>query len=81
MDENTRLLRSDINDNDVLPTFIDTSKRNFTWVSIATEDEEGHRDRYFSIRICYLVMLLSSISFTICISSMWPFLQIVNKLL
>jgi hypothetical protein len=51
-----------------------------TFVLPSLETEAVYKDRLFSIRLCYICMFLSSVSFTICISSMWPFLQIVIEL-
>lgn len=45
------------------------------WAIPSQETLAERKDRYFSIRLCYFVMFLSSVSFTISISSMWPFLQ------
>ncbi len=56
------------------------TNNNFIWVIPAIEDEKTHKDRFFSIRLCYFVIFITSVSFTICISSMWPFLQIVIKI-
>ena len=51
-----------------------------TFVLPSLETEAVYKDRLFSIRLCYVCMFLSSVSFTICISSIWPFLQIVSQI-
>ena len=76
MDERTRLLNNSSINNDLL-----TNKREkVTFVLPSLETEAVYKDRLFSIRLCYVCMFLSSVSFTICISSIWPFLQIVTQL-
>lgn len=49
------------------------------WAIPSQETVAERKDRYSSIRLCYFVMFLSSVSFTISISSMWPFLQEIDK--
>ena len=53
-------------------------KQKFIWAIPSQESEEGYKDRFFSIKICYVLMFMSAVSFTITISSMWPYLQIVG---
>lgn len=86
MDERSPLIKPQsysINDSatSTIPIYDNDRKKktHFTFVLPALEDEKTHKDRYFSIRLCYICMFLSSVSFTICISSIWPFLQIVSS--
>jgi hypothetical protein len=76
MNERSPLLLNSINDENTKTSA--TKKRNFKWVALAHEDEQTRKDRFNSIRIGYIIMLMTSISFTISISSTWPFLQIVT---
>ncbi|XP_030047606.1 major facilitator superfamily domain-containing protein 8 [Microcaecilia unicolor] len=43
------------------------------------ETIEQHRRRWWSIRVMYLTMFLSSISFSIVITSIWPYLQKIDQ--
>ncbi|XP_032366872.1 major facilitator superfamily domain-containing protein 8 isoform X1 [Etheostoma spectabile] len=40
--------------------------------------DEGYRSRWRSIRVMYFTMFLSSVGFTIVITSLWPYLQKVD---
>ncbi|KAL3880090.1 hypothetical protein ACJMK2_032359, partial [Sinanodonta woodiana] len=42
------------------------------------EPPEQYKSRWRSIHVMYLTMFLSSISFSICMSSIWPYLQILD---
>ncbi|KAK3607035.1 hypothetical protein CHS0354_011594 [Potamilus streckersoni] len=42
------------------------------------EQPEQYKSRWRSIRVMYLTMFLSSVSFSICMSSIWPYLQILD---
>lgn len=42
-------------------------------------NESTKKQRFRAIRICYFGIFVSSIVFSITISSLWPFLQIVNS--
>ena len=79
MNERSPLLNGSINDGGILPKYMSNpkNKRKFQYAVPSQESEEQTKDRFFSIRICYLVMFLSSVSFTISITSMWPYLLIV----
>jgi hypothetical protein len=82
MDERTKLInqQSYSLNNSQSNIFNDGTKRkHVTFILPSLENEATHRDRFFSIRLCYICMFLSSVSFTICMSSMWPFLQIVSN--
>ncbi|XP_029446415.1 major facilitator superfamily domain-containing protein 8 isoform X2 [Rhinatrema bivittatum] len=43
------------------------------------ETSEQHRSRWWSIRVMYLTMFLSSIGFSIVITSIWPYLQKIDQ--
>ena len=75
MDERTRLLNNSSINSEL---FTQNKRENVTFILPSLETEAVYKDRLFSIRICYVCMFLSSVSFTICISSIWPFLQIVS---
>ncbi|KAI8510511.1 Major facilitator super domain-containing protein 8 [Branchiostoma belcheri] len=64
-DERTKLLQS------VPPTQSSNSVQ--FW-----EDDKDTRSRWWSIRIMYLTMFLSSIGFSIVVSSVWPYLRKVD---
>ncbi|XP_066288154.1 major facilitator superfamily domain-containing protein 8-like isoform X1 [Branchiostoma lanceolatum] len=64
-DERSRLLQS------VPP--IESSNSVQWW-----EDDKDTRSRWWSIRIMYLTMFLSSMGFSIVVSSVWPFLRKVD---
>jgi hypothetical protein len=88
MNEKTPLLNgASINDGGVLPKFISNpnnqtrNKMKFQYAVPSQESEQATKERFISIRICYLVMFLSSVSFTISITSMWPYLLIVLKII
>ncbi|KAL5011895.1 hypothetical protein ScPMuIL_010446 [Solemya velum] len=44
----------------------------------STEPPATYRSRWRSIRIMYLTMFLSSVSFSICMSSLWPYLKVLH---
>ncbi|XP_074651229.1 major facilitator superfamily domain-containing protein 8-like [Tubulanus polymorphus] len=46
--------------------------------STVLEPPNVYKSRWRSIRVMYLTMFLSSISFSICMSSIWPFLRVVD---
>ncbi|XP_059139845.1 major facilitator superfamily domain-containing protein 8-like [Physella acuta] len=46
--------------------------------STAIEPPNVYRSRWRSIRVMYLTMFLGSVTFTITMSSLWPFLQVLN---
>ncbi|BFZ24552.1 hypothetical protein BsWGS_27591 [Bradybaena similaris] len=46
--------------------------------SATLERPEDYTSRWRSIRLMYLVMFLGSVTFTITMSSLWPFLQVLN---
>jgi hypothetical protein len=54
-----------------------SSKRSVVRILPSLEDDTARKDRYFSIRIGYICMFATSVSFTVCISSTLPFLKIV----
>ena len=76
MHERTRLLKNQSHSINQ-PELVNNNGK-VTFVLPSLESETVYKDRLFSIRLCYICMFLSSVSFTICISSIWPFLQIVN---
>jgi hypothetical protein len=78
MDERTRLLNNSSINTDFLANN-ENKREKVIFVLPSLETEAIYKDRLFSIRLCYICMFLSSVSFTICISSIWPFLQIVIK--
>ncbi|RNA24089.1 Major facilitator superfamily domain-containing 8 [Brachionus plicatilis] len=83
MDEHSPLLKnygSSINQQ--LPKYITRPKiknQSFRFCIPSQETEKEKRDRFFSIKVCYVCMFLSAVSFTITISSIWPFLQIIDE--
>lgn len=46
--------------------------------STVVEPPNVYKSRWWSIRVMYLTMFLSSVSFSICMSSLWPYLQVVS---
>ncbi|XP_035681931.1 major facilitator superfamily domain-containing protein 8-like isoform X1 [Branchiostoma floridae] len=52
----------------------DFSSNSIQW----WEDDKDNRRRWWSIRIMYLTMFLSSMGFSIVVSSVWPFLRKVD---
>nr|XP_022328337.1 major facilitator superfamily domain-containing protein 8-like isoform X2 [Crassostrea virginica] len=42
------------------------------------ENPQVRRSRWRSIRVMYLTMFLSSVSFSICMSSIWPYLKVLD---
>ncbi|CAF0817949.1 unnamed protein product [Brachionus calyciflorus] len=83
MNERSPLLKGyGSSDSPSLPKFITNpnlnSKQRIRFAIPSQETEEANRDRFFSIKVCYVCMFLSAVSFTITISSMWPFLQIID---
>ncbi|CAL1526824.1 unnamed protein product [Lymnaea stagnalis] len=48
--------------------------------STVVEPPNVYRSRWRSIRVMYLTMFLGSVTFTITMSSLWPFLQVLNPL-
>ncbi|KAH9488155.1 Major facilitator super domain-containing protein 8 [Bulinus truncatus] len=46
--------------------------------STVVEPPNFYRSRWRSIRVMYLTMFLGSVTFTITMSSLWPFLQVLN---
>lgn len=47
--------------------------------STVVEPPNVYRSRWRSIRVMYLTMFLGSVTFTITMSSLWPFLQVLNS--
>lgn len=47
--------------------------------SVFIENPLVRRSRWRSIRVMYLTMFLSSVSFSICMSSIWPYLKLVRN--
>lgn len=41
---------------------------------------DGYRSRWNSIRVMYLTMFISAVTFTITMSTIWPYLQVVSRL-
>lgn len=54
-------------------------RQRYKYAIPSQESEEQIKDRFISIKICYVAMFLSAVSFTITMSSMWPFLQEIDK--
>ncbi len=78
MNEKSPLLRSqikNINSDSNDQNSFSEANRHFKWVIPSEETVKERKDRMFSIYLCYLCMFFSSVSYTITISSMWPFLQ------
>ncbi|XP_071125177.1 major facilitator superfamily domain-containing protein 8-like isoform X2 [Mytilus edulis] len=46
--------------------------------STVLEPPNQYKSRWRSIRVMYLTMFLSSVSFSICMSSLWPYLKILD---
>ncbi|OWF38500.1 major facilitator superfamily domain-containing protein 8-like [Mizuhopecten yessoensis] len=46
--------------------------------STILEPPNVYKSRWRSIRVMYLTMFLSSVSFSICMSSIWPYLQLLD---
>ncbi|XP_005111705.2 major facilitator superfamily domain-containing protein 8, partial [Aplysia californica] len=46
--------------------------------STVLEPPNVYRSRWRSIRVMYLTMFLGSVTFTITMSSLWPFLQVLD---
>ncbi|XP_033742789.1 major facilitator superfamily domain-containing protein 8-like isoform X2 [Pecten maximus] len=46
--------------------------------STILEPPNVYKSRWRSIRVMYLTMFLSSVSFSICMSSLWPYLQLLD---
>uniref|UniRef100_A0AAY3ZZT2 Major facilitator superfamily (MFS) profile domain-containing protein n=1 Tax=Denticeps clupeoides TaxID=299321 RepID=A0AAY3ZZT2_9TELE len=44
-----------------------------------SRDEDAYRSRWRSIRVMYFTMFLSSVGFTIVITSIWPFLERIDS--
>lgn len=47
--------------------------------SVFIENPLVRRSRWRSIRVMYLTMFLSSVSFSICMSSIWPYLKLLDS--
>jgi hypothetical protein len=58
----------------VIPFFLNRIPRSR---SSTSANEATKAQRFLAIRICYFGMFVSSIVFSITVSSLWPFLQIV----
>ncbi|KAK7496587.1 hypothetical protein BaRGS_00012239, partial [Batillaria attramentaria] len=46
---------------------------------VSVESPDQFRSRWLSIRIMYLTMFLSAVTFTITMSTIWPYLQVVDN--
>lgn len=47
--------------------------------STVLEPPNQYKSRWRSIRVMYLTMFLSSVSFSICMSSLWPYLKLLDN--
>ncbi|KAK3100140.1 hypothetical protein FSP39_015244 [Pinctada imbricata] len=47
--------------------------------STVLEPPNVYKSRWRSIRVMYLTMFLSSVSFSICMSSIWPYLKLLDR--
>ncbi|CAG5115757.1 unnamed protein product [Candidula unifasciata] len=59
-------------------SYSSNSHRSDRSPSAILERPEDYKSRWRSIRLMYLVMFLASVTFTITMSSLWPFLQVLN---
>ncbi|XP_053311522.1 major facilitator superfamily domain-containing protein 8 [Spea bombifrons] len=48
-------------------------------VGETVETHQQHKSRWWSIRVMYLTMFLSSVGFSIVMTSVWPYLQKIDK--
>ncbi|XP_018421462.1 PREDICTED: major facilitator superfamily domain-containing protein 8 isoform X2 [Nanorana parkeri] len=46
---------------------------------VVIETQDQHKSRWWSIRIMYLTMFLSSVGFSIVVTSIWPYLQKIDS--
>ena len=82
MDEQSPLLYghiNNVNDDSTDQNSLSQLNKYFKWAIPSQETVYERKDRMYSIYLCYLCMFFSSVSYTITISSMWPFLQEVNN--
>lgn len=47
--------------------------------SISEESPDAYKSRWRSIRVMYFTMFLSSVSYSICMSSLYPYMKILDK--
>ncbi|XP_053400185.1 major facilitator superfamily domain-containing protein 8-like isoform X2 [Mercenaria mercenaria] len=67
------------NDADERTLLLSTSSSSSESRHKATAESQGiYRSRWRSIRVMYLTMFLSSVSFSICMSSLYPYLRILD---
>ncbi|XP_075056048.1 major facilitator superfamily domain-containing protein 8 [Mixophyes fleayi] len=45
---------------------------------LLVETEQQHKSRWWSVRVMYLTMFLSSVGFSIVVTSIWPYLQKID---
>ncbi|XP_048740690.2 major facilitator superfamily domain-containing protein 8-like isoform X2 [Ostrea edulis] len=75
-DERTSLLKSHPpTDDDDYPNYSTSTSIPSTFI----ENPSVRRSRWRSIRVMYLTMFLSSVSFSICMSSIWPYLKLLDS--
>jgi len=72
--ERSSLINSQINDVSTSARQESIRRRSSTFINESTK-----KQRFRDIRICYFGMFVSSIVFSITVSSLWPFLQIVDS--
>ncbi|XP_053400186.1 major facilitator superfamily domain-containing protein 8-like [Mercenaria mercenaria] len=71
-DEESKLLRT-------IPPGISARTHSISGTqSVILEPPEVNKSRWRSIRVMYLTMFLSSVSFSICMSSLYPYLEILD---
>ncbi|XP_062616053.1 major facilitator superfamily domain-containing protein 8-like [Saccostrea cucullata] len=75
VDEKKSLLKSHPPNDD---SYSDYGTSNGIPSSTFVENPRVRRSRWRSIRVMYLTMFLSSVSFSICMSSIWPFLKLLD---
>ncbi|XP_052795979.1 major facilitator superfamily domain-containing protein 8-like [Mya arenaria] len=73
VDEQSKLLRT-------IPPGISARSHSISGTQTVTfEKQEVTKSRWRSIRVMYLTMFLSSVSFSICMSSLYPYLIVLDK--
>uniref|UniRef100_A0AAY3ZZR9 Major facilitator superfamily (MFS) profile domain-containing protein n=1 Tax=Denticeps clupeoides TaxID=299321 RepID=A0AAY3ZZR9_9TELE len=62
-----------------MSAFLNISRRNVCSDCIVPKSKDAYRSRWRSIRVMYFTMFLSSVGFTIVITSIWPFLERIDS--